>query len=109
MGANDYLPKPLDPEELLARVRAILRRVASAGKKSEPLQIGDLRLLSGSRDAYFRRAVEQRDRQSPSQTGDAVTFQEECFLNGARDNSDDTWFAYSQSGFTGKRKRPVRT
>jgi two-component system OmpR family response regulator len=38
MGADDYVPKPFDPRELLARVRAVLRRPAMAGgtEASEP-------------------------------------------------------------------------
>ena len=34
MGADDYLPKPFNPRELTARVKAVLRRARPAGKRS---------------------------------------------------------------------------
>jgi DNA-binding response OmpR family regulator len=44
IGADDYLPKPFNPRELLARIRAVLRR----GSKAEtPAMVGSVLLVSG--------------------------------------------------------------
>lgn len=46
MGADDYLPKPFNPRELLARIRAVLRR--TGGEAPEPQEEnGGLRVFEG--------------------------------------------------------------
>lgn len=43
MGADDYIPKPFDPRELLARVKSVLRRTSPAGR----VQLGAGRVRIG--------------------------------------------------------------
>lgn len=60
VGADDYLPKPFNPRELLARINAILRRMDEAALRRntrERLCIGDLVVDAGARTA--RRAGEE--------------------------------------------------
>lgn len=44
LGADDYVPKPANPRELLARMRAVLRRARGASAPPERIQVGGLAL-----------------------------------------------------------------
>jgi DNA-binding response OmpR family regulator len=56
VGADDYVTKPFSPRELVARIRAVLRRVADAAS-GEVLRHGDLELDHSAR-RVFRDGVE---------------------------------------------------
>ncbi len=50
MGADDYLAKPCNPRELVARIRAILRRSRSDTATSKsPISVGDVEISPGAR------------------------------------------------------------
>jgi two-component system response regulator CpxR len=48
-GADDYLPKPFNARELVARLRAVLRRTVTDDSAAERLHVGDLELSTTSR------------------------------------------------------------
>lgn len=56
LGADDYLPKPFNPRELVARIRAILRRAQTekveAPAPPEKLSLGDVELDRGTYSVY---------------------------------------------------------
>ena len=57
-GADDYLPKPFDPDELLARIRAVLRRASKAiADNLKHFASDDLRINGNTREVWVKSKV----------------------------------------------------
>jgi phosphate regulon transcriptional regulator PhoB len=54
MGADDYVVKPFSPRELLARVKAVLRRQARPAEQLEVIETRDLRLDAATQEVIVR-------------------------------------------------------
>jgi len=54
IGADDYVSKPFNPRELIARIRAILRRTVRTTAGKHPLVVGDMRLDPAAREARIQ-------------------------------------------------------
>jgi DNA-binding response OmpR family regulator len=53
VGADDYLPKPFNPRELIARIRAILRRLDERRAETPRLTSGDITIDITAREAWI--------------------------------------------------------
>lgn len=53
-GADDYLPKPFAPDELLARIRAVLRRTGGRAPMNEIFECGGLKLKPATREVWLK-------------------------------------------------------
>jgi DNA-binding response OmpR family regulator len=53
IGADDFLPKPFNPRELIARIRAILRRASPVATTTDLLSAGDISLDPAAREAWM--------------------------------------------------------
>ena len=57
MGADDYIGKPCNPRELLARIRAVLRRYSRSSQGTESMiRVGDVLVDCGKRKAFFKQS-----------------------------------------------------
>lgn len=57
MGADDYVQKPFNSRELIARIRAILRRTNGTAAATGPLVVGDIRIDPAIREAWLDDAL----------------------------------------------------
>jgi len=62
VGADDYVVKPFNPSEVVARVKAVLRRLHAATKQTRPTRVGQ---ISIDHDAHFASVIAEDGSERP--------------------------------------------
>ena len=70
MGADDYVTKPFNPRELLARIKAVIRRARSLPPEREPRPVGTYRFDRWSLDPRKHELVDEAGVVTPLSTGE---------------------------------------
>ncbi len=78
LGADDYLPKPFEPRELVARLQALVRRASRETKASSGVKLksGRLVLDRNMREAWFADEASQSEAQASAKTALQLTTSE---------------------------------
>lgn len=70
MGADDYVTKPFNPRELLARIRAVLRRVSSVPRERDPVDTEKLAFNGWVLDTARRELIDPAQVSVPLSSGE---------------------------------------
>lgn len=82
MGADDYLTKPFNPRELLARIKAILRRTHALPPQRQPLNDSKIRFDRWTLDSARRELIDADDVAVPLSTAEFLLLS--AFINHPR-------------------------